>query len=372
MPIRLPLPTLLSQVLVAFTIEFDNEAEHRMPHRTTATGGAGAPRGATWLVSQVMWSNVLQFVGPEGVRVGELHARARTRRDSLVGLQRWGYVTVGPGPGHGGGSPKDDRMVRPTAAGLRARGVWAPLVEVIEERWRGRFGPDAVDGLRSSLERVVGHLDVELPRYLPVVHPGQNGRAELTLVQGAVPTADDQHAHDLDLSALLSQALLAFTLDFERQSKLSLPICANTLRVLGGTGVRVRDLPRLTGVSKAANSVSVGFLERIGCAVVEPDPAATRRKVVRLTPKGTKAQTKYRRVLAQTEEYWRERFGHGSIAERHASLERLVDAGSTTPPSTLLRGLQPYPEGWRASVRPPELLPHYPMVLHRGGFPDGS
>jgi hypothetical protein len=32
----------------------------------------------------------------------------------------------------------------------------------------------------------------------------------------------------------------------------------------------------------------------------------------------------------------------------------------------------PYPENWRDSVRPPITLPHYPMVLHRGGYPDGS
>jgi len=27
---------------------------------------------------------------------------------------------------------------------------------------------------------------------------------------------------------------------------------------------------------------------------------------------------------------------------------------------------------WRAKFRRPEVLPHYPMVLHRGGYPDGS
>ena len=31
----LPLPALLSRALVAFTIEFDNEFERRMPHRTS-------------------------------------------------------------------------------------------------------------------------------------------------------------------------------------------------------------------------------------------------------------------------------------------------------------------------------------------------
>jgi hypothetical protein len=48
---RLPLTALLSQVLVAFTIEFDNEFERQMPHRTTrhgSTAGAGGRRGPGW------------------------------------------------------------------------------------------------------------------------------------------------------------------------------------------------------------------------------------------------------------------------------------------------------------------------------------
>jgi hypothetical protein len=49
----------------------------------------------------------------------------------------------------------------------------------------------------------------------------------------------------------------------------------------------------------------------------------------------------------------------------------------------LSEGLRPYPGGWRARKRyleqtnaviddPVGRLPHYPMVLHRGGWPDGS
>lgn len=40
--------------------------------------------------------------------------------------------------------------------------------------------------------------------------------------------------------------------------------------------------------------------------------------------------------------------------------------------SLLFRGLEPHPEGWRALAAKPVTLPHYPMVLHRGGYPDGS
>src|SRR5438034_306366 len=49
----LPLSALLSQALVAYTIEFDNEAEHRLPHRTTSHGASGPGDGAPvpWLVS---------------------------------------------------------------------------------------------------------------------------------------------------------------------------------------------------------------------------------------------------------------------------------------------------------------------------------
>ncbi len=366
----LPLPTLLSAALVAFTVEFDNEFEHRIPHRTT-TGSAVAPRGAVWLVSQVMWANVMQYVPGEGIRIGELHARARTRRDSMVGLQRWRYVAV-EGESRAGprGRPSDDSVVRPTAAGRGAQEVWRPLARVIDERWRQRLGDCAVGELRRSLWSVVKQIDLVLPDYLPVVYPTQNGKAETPALRNPVTVASARDSH-LDLSVLLSRVLLAFTIAFEGESRISLPISANTLRVLAPTGIRVRDLPRLTGVSKEANSMSVGFLARHGCVVLEPDPAASRGKVVRLTAKGQKAQDKYRRILAATEVGWRARFGGACIRSLRESLEHVVgDARAGSSP--LFPGLAPYPEGWRASVRAPENLPHYPMVLHRGGFPDGS
>ncbi len=149
----------------------------------------------------------------------------------------------------------------------------------------------------------------------------------------------------LDLSALVAQVLLCFTIDFEAESKISLPISANALQVANGTGVRVRDLPRLTGVSKQANIMSIGFLERHGCVVIEPDPSASRGKLVRLTPKGQKAQVKYRRILAVTEDRWTERFGEVAIGDLRESLERLVGDEPDGQKSLLLQGLSPTPTG---------------------------
>jgi len=72
----------------------------------------------------------------------------------------------------------------------------------------------------------------------------------------------------------------------------------------------------------------------------------------------------WRPLTAMIENRWLDRHGSRLIGELRAS--------PAAEPSPLLAGLQPYPGGWRASIAAPRTLPHYPLVLHRGGFPDGS
>ena len=62
----IPLPTLLSHALVAFTIEFDNEFERQMPHRTTNHGSSSGSGPAPWLVSMVMWTNCMRLSARKG------------------------------------------------------------------------------------------------------------------------------------------------------------------------------------------------------------------------------------------------------------------------------------------------------------------
>ncbi len=371
----LPLSALLSQVLVAFTIEFDNEFEHQMPHTTTRGPAAHSQRGP-WLVSMAMWANFMRFIAGEGRPLRDVQDQARMT--NLAGLQRWGYVIVEPDPADGRPDPpRRDWVVRPTRAGRKAREVWRPLAGIIEARWEQRFGRDEIDNLRASLRALVRQFDVDLPRYLPVAGVSKRDHAER-----APAGSEGDVAPGLDLSALLSQVLLAFTIDFERESRLALAISANALRVLTERGVRIRDLPRATGVSVEAISASVKFLERHDCVVVEPDQTASRAKLARLTPKGQKSHDKCRHLLGLVEERWRPRFGKAEIDRLRESLERLVDqrAGEQF---RLAQGLVPYPDGWRAHApyvtqtraivdEPSAALPHYPMVSHRGGFPDGS
>ncbi len=352
----LPLPTLLSQVLVAFTIEFDNEFERQLV-------GGGGP--STFLVSMVMWSNFMRFVGDEGVTVRELSARAgvseKPIHPSLAGMERWGYVVVRPDPADSRPKPpRRDWIVFPTPAGRRARDVWIPLFGVIENRWRQRFGAKEIDALADTLRALVSRFDLALPDYLPVVTHA------MFVHKGESASSPDPH-----LAALLSRVLHAFTLEFERESEVSLAMSANVMRVLDEKGVRVRELPRLTGVSKEAISMSTGFLTKRGYVVVEPDPTAARSKLARLTPKGREAQDASGPRLAAVEQRWQERYGEDRIRALREALETLVGEPSWEA-SPLTRGLVPPAGGWRAKARTPETLPHHPMVLHRGGWPDGS
>ncbi len=337
-PDHLPLATLLSQALVAFTIELDNEFEHRLPHRTTKHSSTGGP----WLTSMAMWSTCMRFVGDEGVTVRDLERLARTKTN-LNGMQRWGYIVV------------HEKVIRATPKGRKAREVWEPLFDVIEKRWRERFGEDQIDQLRESLSKVIARIGLALPDCLPILGYGLFSKAQ-------PERGEDRVDPDATLAALLSRVLLAFAIEFERESDLSLAICANVLRVLDEEGVRVRDLPLLSGVSKEAISTALGILQKKHVAVLEAD-STSRGKIARLTSRGREAQDAYRRLVGAIEERWNSRFGE-DVAELRDVLTRLAGG--------LFLGLEPYPDGWRASVPNPAVLPHYPMVLHRGGFPDGS
>jgi hypothetical protein len=153
------------------------------------------------------------------------------------------------------------------------------------------------------------------------------------------------------LSALLSKALLAFAYEFERKSELSLAISANVLRLLTDEGVRVRDLPSLAGVSKESIAMALGFLAKrafigkFGNLIVP-------------TRKGREARAAYAELLQKIED----QFDPAKTLRLREALEALAP----------MKSPEPYPDGWRAKLPKPETLPHYPMILHRGGFPDGS
>jgi hypothetical protein len=362
----LPLSTLVSQVVVAFTIELDNEFERRFRE---AGGGAR-------VTSLTMWSNLLCFVG-DGITVRELVAAVGLPRSSVLsrvgGVERWGYVSVGPSPrereGYGSARGlKDEWVVQFTPAGRRAAGLWPALPGEIEARWRERFGAAEIDELVGALRSVDEGIDAHLPEFLPIVRSTHAMALELG-------HRKPRQRVDLPVVVLLAHALMAYTLDFEDGSALSLPLSANVFRVLDGEGVPIRDLPSLTGISKEAVAVSLTSLAKTDCVIVEGAPAS--KRTIRLTPAGETLRTTQRRLHAGIGERWATRFGTNVVEQLRAALEHILDHPE------LPAGLTPYPDGWRASkpyahqtqavlADPRGRLPHCPMVLHRGGWPDGS
>jgi hypothetical protein len=360
------LTTLLSQALVAYTIEFDNEAEHRMPHRTTRHNDPGS-RGV-WLVSMSMWLNCMQYVSDEPMLVTELEQRARTGTN-LDGMRRWGYVVLESGSGADLKRKPRDLTIRATRRGREAQAVWRPLAPEVEDRWRERFGAAAVDRLRAALAAVAARITVDLPDGLPLLqHALFSGRRQWAPRAPGDGPPEDQ----LALPVLLARVLLGVALRFEQGSPLALAVCANLLRVLNTGGVLVKDLPVLTGVSKEGLAMAMHPLTKRDLAVVGTAPGGSRFRSARLTGRGQEAQWVYTDWTGRLDDRAGQRLGAGPVAALRAALEPLVGDPDDPARSPLMGGLEPYPDNWRADARPPQTLPHFPMVLHRGGFPDGS
>ena len=394
-----PLPALLSQVLVAFTVEFDNEFERRMAE-------AGYP-GA--LLSLAVWLNLMRFLSTGTASVRDLAVKAmaseNTIRLELGCLERWGFVVLQASPADlrpvpdrphrqagrilrdGWGSGRGIRSVwnvSLTEKGRKATAIWPSLLVEIERRWETHFGLSEIGNLREALQDVVGQLDLELPQGLPGRRDG-NETYEPRGERGASPHS---------LPVLLSQLLLGFTIEFDGKSVAPLSLCANTLRVLGEAPIPIADIPRLTGGSR--ETTAIGW-ELKPYVVVEQNPAAKRGRTARLTPVGLKVQRRYPELVAEIERTWETRFGKEKIrrirdclidlfvprsGERQLLSERLVPAPGTVRAGVERPALGRHNVGAAARQRardlvaqtemfqrdPASSLPHYPLWDMNRGF----
>lgn len=348
-----PLSALLSQLLVAFTVEFDNEFERQMAE----TGDPGAR------LSFVVWANLLRFVSDGALAVRELAARAMATQDEIrfrLGcLERWRFVVLEPsaagrpvptrfhrlsgrerraGWGSGRGIAAD-WIVRLTPRGLMASGIWPPLVDLIEQRWEKRFGKDEISNLRKSLRKVADKLEMDLPEALP---PDRQGRDKRDMYPHVARKKDEALACSSrqTLPALLSRLLLAFRLEFDSESPAPMSLCANSIRVLREKPIRLADIPRLTGSSPETTDIGWQIKPYV---IVTPDPTAKRGKVVCLSQRGLMAQQTYHRLVAEIERRWEEKFGKQEINALRRALETLFDRHNESGP-LLSEGLTP-PEG---------------------------
>jgi DNA-binding MarR family transcriptional regulator len=345
-----PLVALLSQALVAFTIEADNEFEQRMPHRTAADRGDPAATGP-WLTSLTYWSNYLLGLPDDGITARELARHAGDDANSIGSrlneLRRWGYARV-----QRNGADLGATLVIPTENGRRARDTWAPIEALVTERWRERFGPPA-----DELATLLADAPADLPLGFPVTAWGHTTRIHRL---PPVPATG--------LYSALSRALLTIAREFDAEAPMSLAVSLDFVRIVPPTGAPVRDLPLLAGISKEAIAIQVGRFERNGLGVVQRDERGTKRFALTTDGRARGAAAMARLDSLEA--------GRGTTSSRlRVVLSGLVGdrmSDGLTPPATGWRASGPYHAQTAAIVADPAAaLPWFPMVSHRGGYPDG-
>ena len=372
-PAALPLSALLSQALVAFTVEADNETEHRLPHRTQDYGLApSAPPGAPWLTSLLMYANCLRHLPDAGITIAELLGRARTGTN-LDGMRRWRYVTFTPDPGHGK-RPAPDALIRPTPWGIEARDTWQAVTAEVESRWRDRLGAGAFDALRAALAGVGGtpgpaaaRLPSD-PRLRPVhqARPGRQGRGSAS--HRHAPCGFPAGWRPATVGAAFAAAARLRGTVRGRARPVARDQRQRPARADRGRRAHQghpRPWRRLQGVRGDGHGGDAEVRRgdrgpRPGGRPVQGHPPHRQgRRAARRVPRAAPPTSSATGAPA-------------SATPRSTALRRALEPLAAGDPPRLFAGLEPYPDGWRARVPAPAALPHYPMTLHRGGYPDGS
>jgi hypothetical protein len=309
----LPLNALLSQTLAAVMA-------------TYVESGAGSGR----LPSLPVWSNVLRPIG-DGIAMADLPAAARlskrTVRAAVGGAEKRGWVVT------------EGKQVRLAPAGEAARQAWPSLDAAVAARW-------PLDGLYDALSALVRQLYLEWPHY-----PAGYGPADDSVTGGVYTAGGGQidsrvptHADDwapvlradddgssvagLPLSALLSQALVAFAADFEELWIGGLHHAATVLRLLPDEGAPIRDFPMLSKLPGNGKSV----LERHLYVQIVRDPNNSKVKVAVPTARGRNTRDEYPGTVERVEARWAPKYSEPVVTALRTELEAVVaDLDPTLP-----------------------------------------
>lgn len=299
-----PLPVLLSRVLGHRAAELEADA------------GVGAA-----VPSLAVWSNVLRCVvdaGAEGIDEKALPHAARTSRrlaiSAVTGAARRGWIVAEPSRA----PTSKSRHVVLADPGLAAAELWPVRLAALDAAWAGT-------PLRTTLEDLVGQLALELPHF-----PASYGTADPSAIGGpfmyrAKPGTDGLPAHGTDwrpvlrgdgdtvsslpLTALLSQALMAFTIDYEAGFPWPLASTLTVLCHLSPEAKPLTDVPGDHGVTGNGKSLC----ERHLIVAVTRDPTNPRRKLVALTDRGQQVIHHHPARLDAVEAEWRRRYGDATV-----------------------------------------------------------
>lgn len=311
---RLPLNALLSQALAAVTHEY-------------AQRGAGS----NGLPSLAVWSNLLQPVG-DGIERRDLPAKARLSKraiGSAVGAAvKRGWLV------------DDGTTLRPSSPGATARQRWPSLEADVEASVAG--------DVTTPLRELVQQLYLEWPHYPTPYGPadhsmtggvhvsGGGGTESKVPIHGAdwVPVrrhdVDGSSVAGLPLSALLSQAFVAFAADFEQLGIGGLHLAASVLRLLPDGGAPVSHIPMLSRLKGDGKSV----LERHRFIEITRDLNEPTRPIAVPTPRGRNTRDLYEPTARRVEDRWELEYSADVVGRLRTALES-VDVGRSLPHSVI-------------------------------------
>lgn len=262
--------------------------------------------GAGEMLSLDLWANLLRALHGAGADLRDLprvlRLSKRAVRSRLLSAVRNGWAEALK-------SARGRATVRLTVHGFDVAARWESLQDAADER-RAKVGFDKALKLRAALENIVGKLPLEHPHY-----PAGYGAADARVTGGngqdwkAVPRKSGDTVSHLPLSALLSQALIAFSISYEKVSPVALPISAAVIKRIPPGGRPLQGL---------GNSAGVAALARHGFVRIGSNYGAV---VVNLTPKGFAVSEAYDERIKAVETEWRNTFGDQPVTALRRALE---------------------------------------------------
>jgi hypothetical protein len=299
-------------------------------------GLTGALEQDDGVASLAVWSNVLRCV--DGGSERELPAAARISKRlavaAVTGAARRGWVTLV--------EDGRNRDIALTDAGRSSDDLWQQRLAGLDEEWSG-------SDLRQSLEALVAQLPFEMPYY-----PASYGAADPSAIGGSfvAPHRDlgiPAHGQDwkpvlrgdgdtvsaVPLTGLLSQALVAFAIDYEARPAWPLASTTLVVRHLRAEAMPLADVPGDHGIKGNGKSL----LERHLVAVVTPDAANPRRKLVQLTNRGRLIAMHHDQFVSECESAWRTRYGGDVVDRVRRALESHPSASDTALPDHVVAPL---------------------------------
>jgi DNA-binding MarR family transcriptional regulator len=291
MPSSATLPVLLWSVLKDLEREYASEG---------ATG--------IEMPSLDLWANLLRVLGESVIDARELPELVRLSKRAV-------RTRIATGIRRGWVEPQKIGQGRTTISlTTRGRDVarrWKPLQESAEKLWQEKTSRDRTSCLRLSLNKIVAAFPMEHPHY-PASYgsadasiTGRNGRDWRPVFRKSGDTVSA-----LCTSALISQALVAFAMDYEKMSPVALSLSTTVIKRIPPEGELLKELGDSAGVSAL---VRHGFLRVAGDGST---------MTAFLTPKGLSVAAEYDERIRKVEAGWRHRFGNDSVEQLRRALEQ--------------------------------------------------